>query len=135
MARLVLLSFKDNGAAEEFVRQAVSPDGIGLSSDTHVEWIIARPVSHCQCDMPGPKQPARKLRKKGEGWTQGKRFGWWLHPACGRVSKMVKERFVAHLTNGYFDLLPEILGTDDEPNDVRRYYEHPLKTREDSPRR
>lgn len=127
MARLVLLRFKDNAEAEFVVRHLVENAEQGIStalpSTATVEWVVAQPVSHCQCNIvASPKRRSRRARAGNEGFSKSLHYGWWVHPLCRRVSKMVKERFTAHMTNGAYDLLPEILGDPNRvPNDQRQF--------------
>jgi len=133
MARLVLLSFKDNSEAEEFARGialtgTVSCD-IGGTKKADVEWVIAQPTKACQCGL--SEQPVKRSRRRkginrtsADAFSKGSRFGWWCHATCHRVSKGVLERFVANLTNGSYDLLPEILDDSERvPNDMRRFHD------------
>jgi hypothetical protein len=132
MARLVLLRFGNNAEAENFVKEMFSEGGIGLSSHTRVEWVLAQPTKPCTCNI--AQQPGRKSRRKrteGSGFTKTRHFGWWVHAACRRPSKLVIDRFTRNLTNGHYDLLPEILAETDmhpvdipQPNDTRQFDEN-----------
>lgn len=83
MARVVLLEFEDDGAAERFVDHMSNRNGAGAlnqasiaiaySSVTHV---FAKPVNFCKCNLPN-KTPKGTFGK-------GKKFGWWVHKKCGR---------------------------------------------------
>ncbi len=127
MARLVLLSFKSNEEAEILARIVCDPEAYvdvpDLLVNAEVEWVIGRPVNACECSQTR-KAPGRRGKKVTSGWTKGQKYGWWIHPVkgCGRVSRLVLERFVANLTGGAYDLLPEILDEPERvPNDPRKF--------------
>lgn len=124
MARLVLLSFDSNADAELIVRQL--QDGGVLPGDPTVEWVLGKPTRSCECALKADPVARRKRRGVGrtskDAFTKGRKLGWWLHAACGRPTRMVVERFTTNLTNGHYDLLPEILGDPERvPNDTRMY--------------
>lgn len=134
MARLVLLSFANNAEAERFVREMEPgtatdeyPETIGEAVwHATVEWVVARPTNPCNCAMAPAGSDARKRRRRlsrtsRDAFTKGKRFGWWLHAACKRPTRLVIEKFATNMTNGAYDLMPEIIGDGREPNDLRRY--------------
>ncbi len=117
MARLILLAVKDNEVAEQFVKDLwhlqeirhtdVSVDsrefmelGVLVAAYTNVEWMIARPMNHCRCTGHG--------KNRQWGWTKTRRFGWWVHANCNRVSRLVMLNFVTNLLNGHNDILPEL---------------------------
>jgi hypothetical protein len=129
MARLVLLSFPSNKAADAFVRMAVENEGTAINtvlpSSATVEWVAARPTRPCECavKLPSGRNVRRGRRTKGhtDGWHMGRHYGWWLHQ-CGRVSRMAIDRFAINMIGGNYDLLPEILGDPErEPNDMRQF--------------
>src|SRR6266566_7585030 len=103
-ARVVLLSFKDNKAAEEFCRNlatiqndatydpadpALTGNALGfiLAAHCKLEAMVARPSVWCRC----------KGRKTG--YTKSKRFGWLLH-SCNKPAKTVVVYFIDHMLNG-----------------------------------
>lgn len=113
MARLVLLSFKDNTAAESFVKilwqMQESDSGTAdplvsaiLAAHSKTEWMVARPMNYCRCGGKGS-------RNHKMAYTKTKRFGWWVHAGCNRVSIMVMQKFVKNMLNGSNDLLPELV--------------------------
>jgi hypothetical protein len=132
VARLVLLRFDSNEAAELFARVLSDPETNGPGMDVNdllygvkPEWVIGMPTKACECAQTRPSKRQRGGHKV-EGWTKGKTYGWWIHPVkgCGRVSRLVLERFIPNLTNGAYDLLPEILDEPDRiPNDMRRFHD------------
>ncbi len=116
MARLILLSCKNNDAAEAIVKAILESDdwhkegwgdrvaelGTLVAAYSEPAWMIARPLNYCKCGSSG----GGKNHKKG--WGKTKRFGWWVHEGCNRVSVMVMKNFVTNLLNGSHDLLPEL---------------------------
>jgi hypothetical protein len=127
--RLVLLSM-EKAAAESLVRTLAANDGthrpaMALPKSCNVEWVIAAPTLACRCaisETSGRGRRSRRQRVDGSGWTKTRHFGWWVHAACGKVSRLVVDRFIPNLTNGSYDLLPEILNDPDRtPNDIRRF--------------
>ena len=114
MARLVLVSFKDNEAAESFCKLVAQSDdvhkegwsdhvtelGVLLSAYGKLEWMIARPLAWCRC--------RGHAKNRQMGWSKTRRFGWWVHTECNRCSRMVVEKFVSNLLNGNNDLLLEL---------------------------
>jgi hypothetical protein len=114
MARLLLLSIKDNDAAEAIIKAILKADsfsaddkdwgdhvkelGTLVSAYSKIEWVLARPLAFCQCVSKA---------KDNKGWGKTKRFGWWVHAGCNRCSKMVVDKFVGNLMNGHHNLLAE----------------------------
>jgi hypothetical protein len=110
MARLILLSVKDNEAADAIVKLILKSDnvhkegwgdhvqelGAPISAYSVIEWVMARPLAWWVC--------ASKA-KDNKGWGKTKRFGWWVHAGCNRCSRMVVVKFVSNLLNGHYDLL------------------------------
>lgn len=130
MARLVLLSFKDNEAAEAFCKLVMQSDdvhkegwgdhvaelGTLLSAYGKLEWLIARPMNYCKC--------AGSNRNHIIGWARTKRFGWWVHSKCNRVSKVVYRDFVKNRMNGSNDLLHELREPEVVPVHIMPNAEH-----------
>jgi hypothetical protein len=114
MARLVLVSFKDNDAAEAFCKLVDQSDdvhkegwgdhvaelGTLLSAYGRLEWMIARPLAWCKCHG--------HSKNRQWGWARTRRFGWWIHATCNKCSKLTVINFVTNLLAGYNDLLPEL---------------------------
>jgi hypothetical protein len=117
MARVVILSFKDNAAAERFVEltlgvqddatvplaQAISGIGAIVGSSAKVEALVAQPTLACRC----------KRVLKGDSYKT-KRFGWWVHRGpkdqpCNRPQMAIVRNFIKNLYVGYNNLLPEII--------------------------
>jgi hypothetical protein len=97
---------------------------------TKVEWVVAVPTVPCTCAA--QPQARRKARRSGvnrtsvDAFTKTEHFGWWVHAirGCRKPYRMVIEKFTTNMTNGSYDLLPEILGDPNrEPNDNRRWDE------------
>lgn len=113
MARIVILSFRDNDAANAVVKQlldTLDPNQAGwgdkvavlgtvLAASAKVEAVIARPTSPCRC--PGSKtKPMRGEYHKTE------RFGWWVHK-CNKPHYTIVRDFVTHMLGGSNNLLAE----------------------------
>lgn len=129
MARLVLLSFANNAEAENFARHAVQNNGTAINtivpSSAKVEWVCGMPTRSCECSQQAAATKRRRRNRGGtssDGYRKGTTFGWWVHANCGRVSRMVLERFITYKLTDAYDLLPTILGDPDRvPNDSRQY--------------
>lgn len=129
MARVVILSFENNSAAVKFVREVnrVQTDDtsdhqdiarIGLLAATYskLEAFLARPTLACACKHGLGIRSQQYKAVAGFGKTP--KFGWWVHAACGRPTKMVVDRFISNLTiSGGNNLLHQIL-TPKEPVEV-----------------
>lgn len=128
MARVVLLSFTSNEAAEAFVRMtAESGLGVQIGEDgmtrveATVEAVVGRPVNWCKCalnpDTSSRRRRGRKSLSKGRsfGWSRGKTYGWWLCPTCHRPSRPIVEHFITTMLAGNNDLLPKILDPEQNP--------------------
>lgn len=124
MARAVLLRFDDNVEAEAFVRDMYQQQADSVAT---VEWVAGIPTKTCECNVQqssGRRRTRRSVRKEGEGFTKGRRFGWWVHAACGKVMAPFSRAFTRNMINGSYDLLPEILSDldpDRKPNDNREW--------------
>lgn len=85
MAVHVLLSFEDEELAKEFVAANVpgSPtDNINFAAHldgARVCGVWKRPSVFCECPGGIGKQ---------EGYTRGRKYGWWVHNKCGKPSKV-----------------------------------------------
>lgn len=123
MARAVILRFKDNAAAEKFVRETVERGSISVLSDdpdlytdvvpVEVAAVVAIATSHCHCaSMQDDTGPRRRRRSKRDsfGWTRGGQFGWWVCPHCRKPSIHWTRHFITAMLAGCNDLLPKILG-------------------------
>jgi hypothetical protein len=115
MARVVVLSFRDNDAAEAVVQavdelQQTEPP---ISANEYVERIqrlgsimaagatpqalLARPTKGCTCS------------RKHEPWKKTPRFGWFICPECRLPSVIVVRKFMANLIiSGGNNLLKEL---------------------------
>jgi len=117
MARALLLTFKDNDAAEAFVKLILASDniqkddadgwrahvtelGVLASAYSKVEWMVAQPTVWCKC---------RIGRGRSRGWTKTKKFGWFVHDQCNRVSYYVVRDFVKNHRQGEHDLIPGLI--------------------------
>lgn len=107
MARLVVLSFEDNEAAEQWVSETQDHDGRFLTgpeygeieSSFDVVGFFALPTQFCdgQC----------YVEKDGRGpkFVQGEKYGWWVCLICHKPldHKALYRQVIAHARN----LLPE----------------------------
>ena len=122
MARVIILSFKDNDAAEHFARQVLEGQDNGMcsvlpSEGVKIEALIARPTAKCR----GPHRVPGK-QKSERGWSRTKRFGWWVCSVCNKCSPMVVRDFIDNMIGGYNNLLEELKGGDpQEPGAWHRY--------------
>jgi hypothetical protein len=111
VARVVILSFKDNEAAEALTRGLLKAqrDPMGgipmelsaiLVASSNVEAFLARPTASCRC---------KTHKNHKQAWTKTVRFGWWVHAACKRPSSLVVKNYIKNLIiSGGNNLLPEI---------------------------
>ena len=88
MAVYVLLSFDDDSTAKEFVKDLIAmnkPGGsLGTSlgpNDAEVLGAYKRPTKFCDCGLSGGKG------KLGYSFTQGRKYGWWVHAECGKPTR------------------------------------------------
>jgi hypothetical protein len=121
MARAVLLTFRDNQAAEAFVKKLWAEQdpfasgeqytevGFLAASSAKIEWMLAQPLAACKCS--GKRVSGNKF-----GYKKTKRFGWWVHAACNKPTKLIIRTFIENLKNGHNDILPELFPN--EPADV-----------------
>lgn len=85
MARLVVLRFDDNKAAEEFVKAGVDNKVFIADERTNmlritgeVVGLFGQPTMFCDCTL-------RKGRVKG--YSRGQRWGWWVCSACKKPTR------------------------------------------------
>lgn len=126
MARVVILSFENNAAANKFVKDinALQNDGaspgaqvdkdeilrVGLLAATYskLEALLARPTLACECTKGLGIRSQQYKAVAGFGKTA--KFGWWVHAACGRPTKMVVDNWIKNLIiSGGNNLLGQIL--------------------------
>lgn len=114
MARVLILSFKDNAAAEAAVRQLLDAEdptqtgwgdkaavlGTILAASAKVEAVIARPIAMCRC-------PGSNDDKSGQ-YRKTARFGWWVHTKCNKTPPSVVRDFITNMYVGKNNLLDEI---------------------------
>src|SRR6266567_3963796 len=88
MSVYVILDFKDDNEAKEFVRaqlnervQVVYNDDRYDPADVHAEVaaVIKNPITFCHC-------------VKRTGWTRGKNYGWWVCASCGYPTEVWSSR-------------------------------------------
>jgi hypothetical protein len=100
MARYVVMEFEDNADAEAFVKSVQSDAGIYMTTphptvpDSHtvirpshnynVVGLYMRPTSYCTCDI---------SKKNQGGFTQGLKFGIYVHAACAKMAHVAFEAF------------------------------------------
>jgi hypothetical protein len=120
MARAILLTFKDNEAAEAFVKamwRAQDGDGISLdqvgeiglivAASSKIQWMVARPLQYCKCKIM-PSLGKGKFDRVYEKWKQTERYGWIVHVKCNKPSYWVVRDWIKHRRVGLNDLLPEL---------------------------
>jgi hypothetical protein len=128
MARVVLLQFLDNDAAEHFIESVLAAQDENtpteqLSSEiiatgaiaaacATVEALIARPTVWCKCKIVGKSQGARrgKFSALTERWYKTERYGWYVHARCERPNVFNVKRFINNILIGVScnNLLPEL---------------------------
>ena len=102
MARVLVLSFKDNSAAEILIRSLdriqeqdwTLPEvrfgelGVILAANAKVEAILARPVAGCKHRF-----------VKGQPWKKTEVFGWYVHDVegCKRPAATVVRDFIKNM--------------------------------------
>lgn len=103
MARLVVISFDDNEAAERFVDHMNNKMGAGALNQAsiaiaygHVEMLLAQPTMFCQCKNPDPKHFGRT-----------KKFGWYVHRKCNKPTERNGRSLRSILSTAY-NLLPGV---------------------------
>lgn len=110
MARLLVLSFKDNEAAEAAAKLLADGRTTILNEFEHeavVEGIYAAPTVFCD---PGDGHRGKKTMS---GWTRGKKYGWWVCGVCKKPSVMWGGRFECVVAQGR-NLLADLLAPDPE---------------------
>jgi len=129
MARIVLLGFGDNDAAEHFIaslwaaqeaddnqtevlqQETVAIGAIAAACAT-VEALVARPTTYCECKIVGKGRGSSrgKFSAQTEDWIRTQRFGWIVHKRCNKPNRWVVRRFVHQLLAGVGikNLLPEL---------------------------
>ncbi len=98
MARVVIVSFMDNDAAERFIDLTLDVQEVGSMSK--IEALIARPTVSCP-----------HTYRKGDPYRKTERFGWWVHDpsSCNKPQRTIVRDFIKNLIICYNDLLPEIV--------------------------
>lgn len=109
MARLVVLSFEDNAAAEGFVKQIDNleylPEGAmgGVSNDYApidagvVEGVFALPTQFCEGGHGGGK--------RSRSWSRGKKYGWWVCTVCMKPANISREKTIRAVVSQGVNLL------------------------------
>lgn len=98
MARYVILEFEDNEDANNFVASVKDNGGVFMnvkhptleghfstvrpSHDYNVVGLYMRPLKACECQL---------NRKMAGGFTEGLKFGIWVHPGCGKPAPIALE--------------------------------------------
>jgi hypothetical protein len=91
MAKYVVLSFEDNDKAEAFVKAgqsleehlavaAIDPaGGWDGAYEAQVEGMFQKPTAYCES---GGRHEGTRV----QGWSRGKKHGWWVCGTCGKPS-------------------------------------------------
>jgi hypothetical protein len=109
MAVYVLLSFPDDAGAKDFVKTVVRRGQVQVVNERTSTWsvtadvlaAIKRPTQFCHCTGDGPGR--HKM-----SYTQGKKYGWWVHAVCGKPAIAWQHPRTDELSLG-FNLLPDEL--------------------------
>jgi len=125
MARAILITFKDNDAAEAFVKTTwrsqgdngasladVGELGLIVASAARIRWMIAQPTQACKCNIK-PNTGKGKFNNQYEQWRQTERFGWRVHARCNKPNFFVVRDFLRNLHVGYKNLLGELREKED----------------------
>src|ERR1700745_150960 len=127
MARVVLLSFVDNDAAEHFIEGALAAQDENTPTDqlateimatgaivvacSTIEAMVARPTAACKCKIVGKSRGSSrgKFSALTENWYKSERFGWLIHKRCKRPNYWAVARFIENMIVGVGcnDPLPE----------------------------
>jgi hypothetical protein len=110
MARVIILTFRDNATAESFIETTLDiqedvkerwndlPElGALVASGAKIEAMLARPTSPCRC------------KGKKTGYAKTKRFGWLVHEECNQPSVFLIRDFIGNMFQGCNNLLVEVL--------------------------
>lgn len=85
MAKYILLAFDDNDKAEAFVTACQDTGILGVVSNEDasmrhfaptVRAVYQMPTKFCDC-----------TEGKNKKFSRGKKYGWWVHAACGKPTK------------------------------------------------
>lgn len=96
MAKFVLLEFDDDKEAELFAMQGgMLAERAGVDTMV-VVGIFRKPTKYCDCKVKG-------LWSRQDGWTMGRKYGWWVHNRCGRPSKQWAEGMKGSLGRNLFN--------------------------------
>lgn len=103
MARLVVLEFDDDQAADRFVAHMANRMGAGALNQASVAiayssvvGVFARPTKFCKCKNPNSKN-----------FTKSAKFGWWIHKPCSKPLPMWGEPSAFQkLISSAYNLLP-----------------------------
>jgi hypothetical protein len=131
MARVVVLSFGDNDAAEHFIeslwaaqeaddnktateelsREIIATGAIAAACGT-VEALVARPTMWCKCKIVGKSRGSSrgKFSALTEQWGRTERYGWFVHRRCNKPNYYIVTRFIRNMIigTGGNNLLPEL---------------------------
>jgi hypothetical protein len=126
MARVVMLNFDDNEAAEQFVIAIQKSQGdsyqlnvtdintVGMVACAYskVVAVVARPTVWCRCRIVprGRGTVKTKFDNAFERWTRTERFGWYVHSRCKRPNYFVVRDYMRNiLVSAGNNLLQELL--------------------------
>ena len=125
MARTILITFADNEEADKLIAEHIAlrtqPSSVPIEADAEqflgglllegvIEAVVAKPTKACHC-----RAGFGKMTSRGSyGWTQTRRFGWWVHAKCMKPSQGVVNKFIANMLNGNRNLLVEFLPPEEE---------------------
>jgi hypothetical protein len=121
-ARVLVLSFKSEKAAEQFAHLKIQWEntdteptdnieaeiltlGAIVAAETTLEAMVAKPSNPCRCT-------SSKHVNRGGGYTKTVKFGWWVHAACGKPEWRVIQDFIKNMIiSSGNDLLPALKDT------------------------
>lgn len=79
----VVLEFEDESQAKVFVRACLGTDFWENVGEVNPIAVFKMPTKFCD-----PSDGHRSGRKTYQGWTRGKKYGWWVCARCGKPTKL-----------------------------------------------
>src|SRR2546423_1462288 len=85
MAKYVLVEFDDDAEADKLVEfigdgiviPAPQEGGAWQYLKPRIRAVFKKPTKFCDCSM----------GKNAKSFTRGKKYGWWVHAACGKPTR------------------------------------------------
>src|SRR5260370_42469692 len=118
MARVVVLHFDDNDAAEHFVEGVLAAQdtssederlatevmatGAIVAACSRIEALIARPTVYCKCVIVGKSRGTSrgKFSSTTESWIRPERLGRYVQARCKKPNRFVDADFTKNMLVG-----------------------------------